>query len=38
MAEWFGRLTPDWKIAGSIPDPGSQTALLSEDHGAMGVL
>ncbi len=38
MAEWLGCRTCDQKIAGSIPDPGSQTALLSKGSVAMGVL
>ncbi len=38
MAEWLGHWTHDQKIAGLIPDPGSQRALLREGHVAMGVL
>ena len=38
MAEWLGHQTRDQKIVGPIPDPGIQTALLSEGHVAMVAL
>ncbi len=37
MLNGEGTVVRDRKIAGSIPDPGSQTALLGEGHVAMGV-